>query len=98
MAAPIGNQNALKARLWRDAVLREVARQGGSLADGLAKAAAMLFQHAVNGEQWAVKELGDRIDGKPAQMLIHNGDEDGGPVQVEGRIKLVKPDGGGEGV
>jgi hypothetical protein len=31
---------------------------------------------AVNGEPWAVKEVGDRLDGKPAQAIAIKGDPD----------------------
>lgn len=31
---------------------------------------------AMNGESWAVREVGDRLDGKPAQAIAIKGDPD----------------------
>jgi len=31
---------------------------------------------AMNGEAWAVREVGDRLDGKPAQAIAIRGDPD----------------------
>ncbi len=31
---------------------------------------------AMNGESWAVREVGDRLDGKPAQAVAITGDPD----------------------
>ncbi len=31
---------------------------------------------AMNGEAWAVREVGDRLDGKPAQAIAIKGDPD----------------------
>ncbi len=102
MGAPTGNRNAAKAKVWHAAILRALEAREASRTDGkkeLDALAEKLLQLVSAGDLAALKEFGDRLDGKPAQMLIHNGDEDGGPVQVEGRIKLIKPDSpsGGEG-
>jgi hypothetical protein len=40
-----------------------------------------------SGDLAALKEFGDRLDGKPAQAVVVNGDEDGGPVAH--RVELV---------
>lgn len=34
------------------------------------------------GDVQAIKELGDRLDGKPAQAVV-GGDEEDAPVQIE---------------
>lgn len=62
--APIGNNNAVKNKLWID-TLRRVITQDRS--DRVRKAAEKLLDSAAEGEQWAIKELADRLDGKPAQ-------------------------------
>lgn len=41
------------------------------------------------GDLGALKEFGDRLDGKPAQVVI--GDEDEAPIQLKGVIELVRP-------
>ena len=74
MAAPIGNQNASKAKIWADTVRRE-ALQG----DRLRAVARALFAAAEAGDIAAIKEIGDRIDGKVAQAITG---EDGGPVMI----------------
>jgi hypothetical protein len=45
----------------------------------LRKAADKLLAMAADGEAWAVKELADRLDGKPAQAITG---KDGGPISV----------------
>jgi hypothetical protein len=88
--APVGNQNAKTAKRWQSAITRALARaaDGKGVEAGLDTLADKLVGLAAAGEQWAIREVGDRLDGKPAQALIHQGDEDGGPVKVE-RIERV---------
>lgn len=71
--APLGNNNAGKNKVWRDALDRAIAQDDGKR---LRAAAEKLLDLAEAGEGWAVKELGDRLDGKAAQQLIHTGDAD----------------------
>lgn len=40
----------------------------------LRDAAEKLLDFAAAGEAWAVKELADRLDGKPAQAVEHSGE------------------------
>ena len=90
MGAPKGNQNAKKNKDWESAIKRAIARQHGNLESGLDHLASKLIEAIENGEGWAIKEIGDRIDGKPAQSVI--GDPEN-PIHVAiGKIKLVKPD------
>lgn len=73
--------------------MRALARKSGVDIDaGLDKAADKLVALAIDmGDQWAITEIGNRIDGKPAQAL-HVSGEDGGPVQVQSiEIKAVDP-------
>jgi hypothetical protein len=91
--APVGNQNAVRAKRWQQAIQRALARASNKDIDaGLDSAADKLVALAFEGDKWALEELGDRIDGKPAQAITHQGDEDGGPVRFE-RIEraLVRP-------
>ena len=69
MAAPIGNQNASKARMFADALRRALARDGGDLARGLDKIADRLVAAAVAGHQWAIADIADRLDGRPKQTI-----------------------------
>jgi len=52
----------------------------------LRKVANKLIREAQKGEAWAIKELADRLDGKPAQMIV--GDEEQ-PLTLIGKIERV---------
>ena len=71
-----GNQNGKKGKEWFDAI-RKVCVQRGALD----KIAEVVVDAALKGEQWAVTEIGNRFDGKPAQSLTVSGDEDN-PLRV----------------
>ena len=86
--APVGNKNAVNAKLFQDALKRALARSGKNVDGGLNKVCDQLVKAAVNGEQWAVKEIADRIDGKPAQSINHGGQE-GSPIEV--REVVIRP-------
>lgn len=73
-----GNDNATKSKQWRSALDRAIAQDDGKR---LRAAAEKLLDLAEAGEGWAVKELGDRLDGKAAQQLIHTGDADAPVIQ-----------------
>ena len=68
--APIGNTNATKGRPWRDAIDRALETRGRydrKLAlDALAE---KLLAKCDEGDMSALRELGDRLDGKPAQAV-----------------------------
>ena len=64
--APIGNDNATKSKPWRNALDRAIKQDDGKR---LRAAAEKLLDEAAKGEAWAVKELGDRIDGKSVQPI-----------------------------
>jgi hypothetical protein len=93
MAAPIGNQNAARAKVWRSAIERALERRSASRTDGKREIDALaeqLLNLVAAGDLGALKEFGDRIDGKPAQAII--GGEDGDPaIKVEGVVNLVRP-------
>jgi hypothetical protein len=93
MGAPVGNQNAAKAKVWRAAIDRALERRTQSRTDGIKEIDALadtLLQLVATGDLPALKEFGDRMDGKPAQALI-GGDDDDPPLKVEGIVKLVRP-------
>lgn len=67
-------------KLWREALRRAVLKrvEGEQNLDRLARA---VVAKAMDGDMQAAKEIGDRLDGKPAQALEHSGPE-GGPLVV----------------
>jgi hypothetical protein len=102
MAAPLGNQNAVKGRRWSKAIERAVdawPERAISLEinKGLDKMAYEFVARMVETKDIAFyREFGDRIDGKAPQAIV--GDDELPPV-IRGVVTLVKPDGtsGGEG-
>ena len=71
-------------KIWIAALNRAIAQDDGVR---LRAAAEKLLDMAAVGDISALKELGDRLDGKPAQALVHAGDPDGAPIAS--KIELV---------
>lgn len=77
--APDGNTNSSKDnRLWRNTIMRAIA-QGNP--DRLRRIADALLDKAAEGDMAAIKELGDRLDGKANQQVQLTG-ESGGPLVI----------------
>jgi hypothetical protein len=77
--APLGNKNGLK-KPWKAAIERALANR--SKYEGvqeLERLAEKLLDKAAEGDLGALKELGDRMDGKPAQTIQGT---DGGAITV----------------
>jgi hypothetical protein len=77
--APIGNQNATRGRIWRQAIERALERRSVSRTDGIREIDALadqLLTLVAAGDLGALKEFGDRIDGKPAQAIIGGEDDE----------------------
>ena len=55
---------------------------------GLRKIARNLIESAEKGDLPAIKEIADRLDGKPAQAIV-GGDEDDNPIAMIHRIERV---------
>jgi hypothetical protein len=82
MAAPLGNQNGAKGRQWSEAVKRAIrAKYGKEWDESLQELAKQLVEAADKGDLAALKEVGDRIDGKPKQQIEASG-EGGGPIVI----------------
>lgn len=91
MAAAIGNQYAAKSKRWTAAIDRAIAKrsklEGIEALDTLAE---KLLAKVDEGDVSAIKELGDRLEGKPAQSVMLTGDPDH-PLQiVERRVVKAK--------
>lgn len=77
MAAPQGNQFAVKAKRWSQAIDRALAaRSRKDQIDALDQLAEKLLSKCDEGDMTALKELGDRLEGKAAQSVTVSGDED----------------------
>ena len=78
MAAPLGNKNAVKNRPWADAINRAVLANDGRRLRAIAEKLLVL---AEAGDVSALRELGDRLDGKPKQQIEATGADDG-PLRI----------------
>lgn len=90
MSAPRGNQNAAKGKEWADALrlaLKTYEDKDKKIKRGhaLRKIADGVVKNALEGDKDSWQEIGNRLDGKPAQALVG---PDGGPLMVE-RIERV---------
>lgn len=90
--APLGNQNAAKAKVWRAAIMRALERRkpADERIQAIDELADKLLELVADGDLAALKEFGDRMDGKPAQAII-GGDEDDPPLKFQ-RIERVLVD------
>lgn len=72
MGAPLGNTNAANTKkLWSAAIGRALAKRSKrDKVDALDELAEKLLQNCDQGDMAALKELGDRLDGKPAQAIV----------------------------
>ena len=87
--APEGNQNATKQqRQFNNALQRAIAQDDGKRLRG---AAEKLLDLADAGESWAVRELADRLDGKPHQTV---GGLDGNPIPLGIDVSYSNPNKG----
>jgi len=80
--APVGNQNAARGKMWRAAIERALDKRSPS--DRLAAIDALaekLLAQCDEGEISALRELGDRLDGKPMQSVEASG-PDGGQIPI----------------
>lgn len=90
MAAPLGNRNAAKAKVWHAAIMRALETRDSSRIDGKKEIDALaetLLNLVAAGDLAALKEFGDRLDGKPAQSVTVGGDE-ANPVRTISEVLL----------
>ena len=84
--APLGNQNAKKGKLWTDALRKAIAQNPHKLR----LAAEKLLDDASEGNIMAIKEIGDRMDGKAVQATTFE-DADGNSIINAIEVRFVKP-------
>ncbi len=77
-----GKQGHKADKLWRDAIMVAVKRltEDGTKTKKLFALADALVDKAIKGDIAALKEIGDRLDGKAVQG-VELGGPDGGPVE-----------------
>ena len=77
MAAPVGNRNAARAAEWRHALRRALRRyeaSGVKRGQALEEIAVKLIELALAGDIAAIREIGNRLDGKPVQPVMGHHD------------------------
>jgi hypothetical protein len=87
----IGNSNATKNKLFLNSLKRQLIQSP----ERLEKIIEVLITQAESGQPWAIKELLDRIDGKPIQNNFIDIDENReikniDVVFVDSPIKFLK--------
>jgi|APCry1669191860_1035381.scaffolds.fasta_scaffold07947_5 hypothetical protein len=85
MGAPLGNRNNVKGKMIYD-VLRKRLIQSP---ERLERIVEVLISEAENGKEWAIKEIMDRVDGKPTQFNVLETDA---TVMPTIEVRFVSPD------
>jgi hypothetical protein len=87
MANPRGQQ---RDKPFRDALRMEIAAAGDDH-KALRRIARALLAEAATGNVYAIREVGDRLDGRVPQAIT--GDADGDPITVRTIVTGVRRDG-----
>lgn len=79
-----GNNNASKGKPWRDAIdkaLKQFKTDEIKAKTALFNIATKVVEKALDGDKDAIQEIGNRLDGRPAQSVEVAGDPDN-PIGV----------------
>jgi hypothetical protein len=89
LSAPVGNQYAAKDKLWRAAILRALEKRSRvEQKEMLDEIADKLIDACLKADMPALKEFGDRVDGKPKQIVEQSG-LDGEPIKTSLTVEFV---------
>ena len=92
MGAPTGNNNAAKAKVWTAAIERALANRSRlDQKDALDSLAEKLLAKCDEADLGALKELGDRLEGKPGQAIDLGSDPER-PMIARLVRQIVRPD------
>jgi hypothetical protein len=84
MGAPVGNNNATKNKPWAEALARVNIQSDGAKMRAVAE---KVWELAASGDIQAIKEIGDRVDGKAvASTEISGPDGSALPVTINVRF------------
>ena len=90
MAAPLGNSNATKSKPWAKAIERALDKRSRvKQMEALDELAETFLAACDAGDLAALKELGDRLDGKANQSI--SGPE-GGAIPIGIQVSYERPD------
>ena len=88
--APKGNKNATKTRIWAEAINKVLIRSDEGKKQKLVKLAEKLVDSALDGDMTAIKEIGDRVDGKALASIELTGSlqiSDMSDAQIDQRLE-----------
>ena len=85
--APLGNRNGAKNKVWSDAIRRAIARKDAGEPQRLNRLADALLRKCEDGDVSALKEFGDRIEGKVPQAIEGTGEN--GELEVSLTVTYV---------
>lgn len=85
MGAPVGNNNAAKAKVVADAIRKALAAEDWRRLRAGAEKVADAY---ASGEPWAVQFVADRMDGKAVQQTEISGPE-GGAIEQSLTVQFV---------
>jgi hypothetical protein len=88
MAGVAGRSGNKKANIWFNAIQRAIKRREESDPQALERLADVLLNKAAEGDMTAIKELGDRLDGKAVQATTISG-PDGEAIPVGLKVSFV---------
>lgn len=74
-----GNDNGKKGKIWADAIRRAVVDKDYKTLNALAK---KLVEKGKEGDLQSLKEIGDRLDGKPAQIVEGPGSDGSFTIKI----------------
>jgi len=80
MAGVKGRSGRRQEQLWRDAIRLAISRMDKGDQKALDRLALALIDKALEGDMQALKEVGDRLDGKPAQQITLEGTGEDGAI------------------
>ena len=90
VGAPVGNKNATKNAPWKAAIHRALAKRSRiDQREALDEIAEAFLAKCGDGDMVAIKELGDRLDGRAKQQVTVSG-EDGGAIQTSLTIEFKR--------
>lgn len=81
----LGNQNAAKGKRFASALETRIAEL-----NAMPAIVEALITEAMTGNMAAIKEIGDRLDGKPKQQLDIGGQDGENPLVTAINIRFVK--------
>ena len=83
-----------KSKIWRDALMLVLNRphdeEQPKGKTNLDKLVLKQFELASQGDSQSIRDIADRLDGKPAQAII-GGDEGDNPLRMINIIELIAP-------